>query len=113
MRGFPVHFQRYCDWLRRDWRALTGDEKTAICDHLLNNDLSETRSVLESQARAAGLDDAVELALPPNSGPRYFKGVSEADLLAKANRALMWGPMPDGSIIFQEGPVVIAKQEAS
>jgi hypothetical protein len=56
---------------------------------------------------------AIEPALPPISGPRYFKGVSEADLLARANRALMWGPMPDGSIIFQEGPVVIAKQEAS
>ncbi len=60
--SLPVHFQRYCDWLRRDWRALSEDEKTAICDHLLNNDLPETPSLLESQARAAGLGDAVELA---------------------------------------------------
>jgi len=52
--------RRYCDWLRRDWHGLSEDEKIAICDHLLNNDLPETRSILESQARAAGLDDAVE-----------------------------------------------------
>lgn len=60
--SLPVHFQRFCDWLRRDWHALSEDEKTAICDHILANDLPETRSVLESLARAAGLDDAVELA---------------------------------------------------
>ena len=44
--SLPVHFQRYCTWLRRDWHGLSEDEKTAICDHLLNNDLPETRSVL-------------------------------------------------------------------
>jgi Methyltransferase domain len=30
--SLPVHFQRYCDWLRRDWHGLSEDEKTAICD---------------------------------------------------------------------------------
>ena len=29
--SLPVHFQRYCDWLRRDWHGLSEDEKTAIC----------------------------------------------------------------------------------
>ena len=79
MRGLPVHFQRYCDWLRRDWRALSGDEMTAICDHLLNNDLPETWSVPESQARSAGLDDAVELARFGWYRLFYF-GFKQADL---------------------------------
>jgi SAM-dependent methyltransferase len=77
--ALPIHFQRYCDWLRRDWHGLSEDEKTAICDHLLNNDLPETRSVLESQARAAGLDDAVELARFGWYRLFYF-GFNQADL---------------------------------
>jgi hypothetical protein len=56
---------------------------------------------------------AIEQALPPISAPRYFKGKGEEHLLAEANRALMWGASNDGSIIFQEGPVVITKNEAS
>ncbi|WP_026608429.1 class I SAM-dependent methyltransferase [Methylocapsa acidiphila] len=60
--SLAVYFQKYCDWLRRDWHGLNVDEKAAICDHLVNNDLPETRATLESQARAAGLDDAHEVA---------------------------------------------------
>jgi hypothetical protein len=60
--SLPVHFQRYCDWLRRDWQALSEDEKTAICEHIFNNDLPETPSVLESQARAGGPGEVVDLA---------------------------------------------------
>lgn len=58
----PLHFERYCDWLRRDWGALDQAEKTAICDHILSSDLPEAQSVLEAQARAAGLNHVVELA---------------------------------------------------
>jgi hypothetical protein len=77
--SLPVHFQRYCTWLRRDWHGLSEDEKTAICDHLLNNDLPETRSVLEAQARAAGLDDVVE---PVRFGWYwlFYFGFKQADL---------------------------------
>ena len=77
--SLPVHFQRYCDWLRRDWHGLSEDEKTAICDHLLNNDLPETRPVLEAQARAAGLDDVVELVRFGWYRLFYF-GFKQADL---------------------------------
>jgi hypothetical protein len=44
---------------QRKFPASTGQFSVEIN---INNDLPETRSILESQARAAGLDDAVELA---------------------------------------------------
>lgn len=43
--------------------------------------------------------------LPP---PRFFKGASEQDL-SKANRALAWGRHTDGSVIFQEAPVIVGR----
>jgi hypothetical protein len=53
----------------------------------------------------------IEQAFPPMSAPGYFKGNGKEQLLARANRALRWGAMDDGSIIFQERPVVIAKKK--
>lgn len=50
-----VYHRRYCDWLRSSFGALNGGEKDLICDHIVNNDLPEPRSVLETQAKAAGL----------------------------------------------------------
>jgi hypothetical protein len=55
----------------------------------------------------------MEQAFPSKSVPCYFKGKGEEQLLAHANRAVGWGPMPDGSIIFQEAPVIITKDETS
>jgi hypothetical protein len=49
-----VYHKRYCGWLRSNFSALNGDEKDLICDHIVNNDLPEPRSVLEAQAQAAG-----------------------------------------------------------
>ena len=53
-----VYHERYCDWLRRGFSALNGDEKNLICDHIVNNDLPDPCSVLQAQARAAGLKAA-------------------------------------------------------
>jgi hypothetical protein len=40
-------------------------------------------------------------SLPKISTPSYFRGKSESDLL-EANRIVVWGDSPDGSITFIE-----------
>ncbi|SFK66564.1 class I SAM-dependent methyltransferase [Methylocapsa palsarum] len=60
--SLPVYYQRYCDWLRRDWSELSTQECDAVCDHLTHYDHPETRSRLEEQARSAGFTDVAELA---------------------------------------------------
>jgi SAM-dependent methyltransferase len=51
----PVYLDNYCSWVRTAWQGLSDAEKDAVHDHLVNNDRPETASVLEAQARAAGL----------------------------------------------------------
>lgn len=50
------YHRRYCDWLRETWTCLEPEERESVCDHLVNNDQPEPFSVLEAQARAAGLE---------------------------------------------------------
>ncbi len=54
----PVYHRRYTEWLRATWDGLTMAERESVCDHLVANDLPEPFSVLEAQARAAGLASA-------------------------------------------------------
>lgn len=54
---------------------------------------------------------AIEQRLPPMSAPRYFRGKAEGDFLAFGVRAIAWGAHEDGSIVFQEGPVIVTKTE--
>jgi SAM-dependent methyltransferase len=49
------YMRGYCAWVRRDWTGLSAEERDAVCDHLVNNDLPETLSTLLALARAAGL----------------------------------------------------------
>jgi len=56
---------------------------------------------------------AIEQKLPPVSVPRYFRGKAESDFLAPGVRAIAWGVHDDGSIVFQEGPVVVTKNAGS
>lgn len=53
--SLDVYYGLYCDWLRSSWTSLDAAEKDSVCDHLVNNDLPEPCSVLQAQARAAGL----------------------------------------------------------
>ncbi len=53
-----IYHQRYCEWLRGSFISLSGAEKDLICDHIEKNDLPEPCSVLEAQAKAAGLTAA-------------------------------------------------------
>lgn len=50
-----VYYERYCGWLRSSFSALDGNEKNLICDHIVNNDLPDPFSVLQTQAQAVGL----------------------------------------------------------
>jgi cyclopropane fatty-acyl-phospholipid synthase-like methyltransferase len=50
-----VYHRRYCEWLRESWTALEPAERESVCDHIVNNDLPDPFSVLEAQAKAAGL----------------------------------------------------------
>jgi hypothetical protein len=56
---------------------------------------------------------AIEQKLPPVSAPRYFRGQGESDLLEPGARAIAWGAHTDGSIVIQEGPVLVSKNERS
>lgn len=60
--SLPVYFERYTSWLRNDWHLLTQEEREATCAHLTANDLPETVSTLQEQARAAGLEPAPVVA---------------------------------------------------
>jgi SAM-dependent methyltransferase len=50
-----LFLQNACAWIRASWSGLSDAEKDAVCDHIVNNDLTETASLIEAQARDAGL----------------------------------------------------------
>jgi len=52
------YHRRYCAWVRRDWTGLSAEERDAICDHLVANDLPEPFSTLLALAQAAGMQEA-------------------------------------------------------
>jgi cyclopropane fatty-acyl-phospholipid synthase-like methyltransferase len=54
-QGLAAYHRAYCDWLRETMVSLSREEADQICDHLVNNDLPEPYSLLETQAEAAGL----------------------------------------------------------
>lgn len=60
--SLDTYYQHYCGWLRSTWKPLDADERELVCDHLVNNDLPEPLSVLQAQARAAGLGKVRQVA---------------------------------------------------
>ncbi|BBU60702.1 hypothetical protein MSC49_06370 [Methylosinus sp. C49] len=54
----PLYHAHYVEWLRRDWSELTLEERETTCAHLVENDMPESFSILQAQARAAGLEAA-------------------------------------------------------
>jgi SAM-dependent methyltransferase len=59
--NLSVYLDRYCGWVRSEWRALSPGALDAFCDHIRNNDLPETPSVLRTMAAAAGFGDCLEV----------------------------------------------------
>jgi cyclopropane fatty-acyl-phospholipid synthase-like methyltransferase len=50
-----IYHENYCGWVRATWSGLSAVERESVCEHLSKNDFPETISVLEAQARLAGL----------------------------------------------------------
>jgi len=57
----PAYLDRYCGWIRADWKAMSSDALDAICEHIRNNDFPETASDLSGIAAEAGFDRGAEL----------------------------------------------------
>lgn len=49
-----VYLDRYCGWLRSEWKTLSVEALEALCDHIRNNDFAETASGLRAMATDAG-----------------------------------------------------------
>lgn len=49
------YLKHYFDWIEKDWPGLSRSEKDAIFEHISSSDYPEPLSVLDQQARMAGL----------------------------------------------------------
>ncbi|MBM3550285.1 MAG: class I SAM-dependent methyltransferase [Alphaproteobacteria bacterium] len=49
------YLKHYFDWIEKDWTGLSRAEKDAVYEHISSSDFPEPLSLLERQARAAGL----------------------------------------------------------
>lgn len=49
------YLRRYLGWIEKDWAGITLTERAAIFEHISTSDWPEPLSVLDAQARAAGL----------------------------------------------------------
>jgi|RhiMetdeSRZDD1v2_1073273.scaffolds.fasta_scaffold233454_2 cyclopropane fatty-acyl-phospholipid synthase-like methyltransferase len=56
-----VYLERYCAWVRSDWKALSPEALNLLCDHIRQNDVAETASDLRDMAAAGGFDRCVEI----------------------------------------------------
>ena len=57
-----LYLQRYCDWLKREWRAIPMEGLDLICEHIRGNDFPETVADLYAMAKHAGFQNYVEIA---------------------------------------------------
>jgi L-amino acid N-acyltransferase YncA len=57
----PIYLDRYCGWIRAEWKAMPPAAVDAICDHIRNNDYPETARDLRAIAAESGFDRAREL----------------------------------------------------
>jgi SAM-dependent methyltransferase len=56
-----VYLDRYCDWLRSEWKVLSAEALDALCDHIRNNDFPETTAAFRAMATDAGFSRCVEI----------------------------------------------------
>lgn len=55
------HLDRYCAWLRSDWKALAPEALDLLCDHIQHNDLPEIAFDLATMAARAGFGKPSEI----------------------------------------------------
>jgi cyclopropane fatty-acyl-phospholipid synthase-like methyltransferase len=56
-----IYLDRYCAWMRAEWKALLPEAMDAFCDHVRNSDFPESPSTLQRMAAAAGFARGVEI----------------------------------------------------
>jgi SAM-dependent methyltransferase len=59
--NLPIYLDRYCGWLRAEWKALSPAALDAICVHIRNNDFPETLSALQVMAHDGGFAQVTEI----------------------------------------------------
>ena len=59
--SLEIYLDRYCAWMRAEWKALLPEALDAFCDHVRNNDFPETPSALQRMAAAAEFARGVEI----------------------------------------------------
>ena len=59
--NLKTYLDRYCAWMRAEWKTLSPQAMDAICDHVRDNDVPETPSVLRDMAACAGFARGVEI----------------------------------------------------
>jgi hypothetical protein len=57
-----LYWERYCAWLRAEWKSMQPEELDAICDHIRNNDFPEIASELCKMAIHAGFSECFEIS---------------------------------------------------
>ncbi len=57
----PVYLDRYCGWVRSDWKVFSREALDALCDHIRNHDFPETPSGLNAMATDAGFSRCREI----------------------------------------------------
>ncbi len=45
-----LYWERYCSWMKSEWKSIQPEELDVICDHIRNSDLPEMASVLCAMA---------------------------------------------------------------
>jgi len=56
-----LYLDRYCDWLRTEFKSLSADALDLLCDHIRSNDFPETLAALDAMATRAGFSTHVEI----------------------------------------------------
>jgi len=57
----PSYLNRYCGWLRAEWKSMSSEELDFICNHIQNGDFPETTSGIRTLAARAGFPTCREL----------------------------------------------------
>jgi SAM-dependent methyltransferase len=56
-----LYLDRYCAWLRSEFKTLSPDALDLLCDHIRSNDFPETLAALDAMATRAGFSTHVEI----------------------------------------------------
>src|SRR5262249_51295606 len=56
-----LYLDRYCAWLRTEFKTLSPEALDLLCDHVHNNDFPETLAALDRMATGAGFNTHVEI----------------------------------------------------